>query len=223
MAASIEDVFADPSYVDDSHAGLFCSGAWDRDEEDREQASKYVAAATIFNYVWLAYEGAIEQAAGSQFLKDKTPVRGRRLFQAEAAHLDALPLLAFHLRMARHFLKKSVELDAAITQSEMEHPLFGLAAAAELGRLFRNHVVHGRDPMPIDLGLDPVPPARFYSMVKLLLLLIQALVLISLTDADTPVALSVVDDDATERAAWLISHLHLRDEEWRGLDPHGDP
>src|SRR5215218_9104613 len=63
MAASLEDVFADPSYVDDSEAAFWCRPAWDSDEEDREAASKYAAALIIFNFAWTAYEAAIETSA----------------------------------------------------------------------------------------------------------------------------------------------------------------
>jgi hypothetical protein len=55
MAASLDDVFADPSIIDDSEAAYWCEGAWDSDERDRESASKYVAALITFNFVWTAY------------------------------------------------------------------------------------------------------------------------------------------------------------------------
>ena len=84
MAASLDDVFVDPAYLDDSEAGFWCSSAWESDEDDREAGSKYVAALIMFNFVWNAYEAAIEISAGSLFPKDKTPVRGRRLFQSES-------------------------------------------------------------------------------------------------------------------------------------------
>jgi hypothetical protein len=84
MAASVENVYADPYHVDDSQAGLWCGTAWDREEEeDRATASRYVAALSIFNFVWLAYEPAVEESVGIRTTGEKLRVRARKLFHAE--------------------------------------------------------------------------------------------------------------------------------------------
>ncbi|MEQ5795193.1 hypothetical protein LZ686_11065 [Paracoccus sp. NFXS7] len=44
MAVSIEDVFVDPSYIDESASDLYWEPAWAFDKEQREKSSKYVAA-----------------------------------------------------------------------------------------------------------------------------------------------------------------------------------
>ena len=67
MAASLDDVFVDPAYLDDSEAGFWCSSAWESDEDDREAGSKYVAALIMFNFVWNAYEAAIRDICRQSF------------------------------------------------------------------------------------------------------------------------------------------------------------
>lgn len=219
MAASIEDVFADPSFVDDTDSGLWCSSAWDREEEDRQEASKYVAALTIFNFVWLAYEAAVREVAGSRHARDKVPVKGRKLMRDEASHVDAIPSIGFLFRLSRHFCRGTGCLEAEIAGIETKYGLTGAAAAAELGRIFRNYIVHGADPAPIYRDPDVAALYRFYSVAKMLLVLIQALVLISLKNEDKIVPLSPSLDRERERAQWLLSNLHLKDALWLGKDP----
>lgn len=221
MAASIEDVFADPSFVHDSSASQYCGIAWDRDEEDRESASKYIAALTIFNFVWLAYEAAIEEVADGRFSSDRTPVRGRKIFQAEAGKIECASFSSLPFRAARHYCQGIEKLEADIAKIDAVYELEGAAAAAELGRLFRNYVVHGDDPMPLYGELDPRPYARFYSMTSMLLQLIQALLLISLTSGNRMVAMSASNERLGRRvrAAWLIANLHQHEGLWVGHDP----
>jgi hypothetical protein len=221
MAASIEDVVADPSYVDDSDASFWCETAWNRDEEDRREASSYIAALTVFNFVWLAYEAAIEEAAGQRFSKDKVPVRGRKLLLDHGAVVDRLPSLAFLYRLSRHFCKGAGCLEADVAEIEGKYRLTGAAAAAELGRLFRNYIVHGDDPSPIYREPDAPALYRFYAVAKMLLVLIQALALTRLIHSDRPVPLSPTLHRERERAGWLLANLHLRDDLWLGRDPAG--
>jgi hypothetical protein len=212
MAASLDDVFADPSYVDDSEAGLWCSPAWERDEEDREAASKYVAALITFNFVWNAYEAAIEISADDLFPKDKVPVRGRRLFQAETQL--AAGVLGFEpsFRVARQICARLPAIKDDIENIEMKYSLSGAAAAAELGRVFRNYIVHGADRIPIDSS--GAACARFYSVTRLLLLLIQLLVLRRLKEPTSLVPLSVNRGRGSQRAARLLQNLHRHEEAW---------
>lgn len=213
MAASLDDVFVDPAYVDDSEAGLWCSSAWESDEDDREAASKYVAALIMFNFVWNAYEAAIEISAGGLFPKDKLPVRGRRLFQAEPQL--AVGVLGFEqsYRVARHLSGRLTEIQDDIENIERKYALSGAAAAAELGRIFRNYIVHGADCDAINGSRAAC--ARFYSMTRLLLLLIQVLVFRRLKEPTTPVPLSVNQPDrGAQRAGRLLQHLHCHEALW---------
>src|SRR5262245_60223025 len=63
MAASIEDVVADTGYVEDPGVFALCELAIDYENGQSEMASKYVAAATIFNFLWHAYESAVALTA----------------------------------------------------------------------------------------------------------------------------------------------------------------
>jgi hypothetical protein len=162
MAASLEDVFADPSYVNDSEAAFWCRPAWESDEEDREAASKYAAALIIFNFAWTAYEAAIETSARGLYQKDKVPVRARRLFQAEPELSSGMENFDVSYRVARQICIRLPAITSSIEDIEKKHALSGAAAAAELGRIFRNYIVHGADPMPV--GSSRAACARFYSI-----------------------------------------------------------
>lgn len=118
MAASLDDLFADPSYVSDDEAALRCGSAWARDEEDRRLASKYAAALIIFNFAWNAYEAAIEISAGDSLAKDKTPVRGRKLFQAEAKEASRIAALPVSFRGARHVCGSDASLKTELAKIE---------------------------------------------------------------------------------------------------------
>lgn len=217
MAASIEDIFADPSYVDDSDAASWCRPAWERDEEDRETASKYAAALITFNFVWAAYEAAIEASAGSLYSKDKIPVRGRKVLLSEQAIVDSMPSFPYIYRLARFCCLKAPKLQQTISEGEKKYGLAGAAAAAELGRLFRNYIVHGNDPPP--QHAHNLEFFRFYAVSKMLLVLIQILLLRRINDRNARVRLSLNADKGCERAQWLFCNLHLREDRWRGRDP----
>lgn len=216
MAASIEDVFADPSYVDDSEAALWCEPAYERDEEDREAASKYAAALITFNFVWAAYEAAVETSASNLYSRDKIPVRGRKVLQSEQAIVDSMPSFPYIYRLARFCCLKAPKLQQSISECESKYGLAG-AAAAELGRLFRNYIVHGEDPPP--QYANKWTFYRFYAVSKMLLVLIQILLLRSITDRDARVPLSLNADKGCERVQWLFCNLHLREDRWRDQDP----
>lgn len=218
MAASLDDVFVDPSAIDDSEAAFWCGSAWDSDEEDRELASKYVAALITFNFVWMAYEGAVELAANGEFRRDKIPVRGRKIMLAEAALTRKIPGLPFLYRAAKFGFDKRDTLKAELSDKLAEHKLADASAAAELGRIFRNYIVHGQDPSPL---LDSRWACyRFYSISRLMLVLIQVLVLRSLSDGNAAMRLSVNSSgEDGERAEWLFLNIHRNEELWRGRDP----
>ncbi len=212
MAASLEDVFADPSYVDDSEAAFWCRPAWESDEEDREAASKYAAALIIFNFAWTAYEAAIETSANGVYPKDKVPVRARRLFQAEPELSAGVEVFDVSYRVAREICMRLPTIASSIQDIDKKYALSGAAAAAELGRIFRNYIVHGADPMPV--GSSRAACARFYSITRLLLLLIQLLILRRLKEPARPVPLSANQDRGSQRAGRLLQNLHRREALW---------
>ena len=214
MAASIEDVFADPSFTDDSQAGLMCNSAWDSDEEDREEASKYVAGLTIFNFIWMAFEAAIKETAESRYGRDKPAVRARKIFGDEAKSIDHIPSLTYLLRLARYFCLKTEPIVQEINSIEAKYDLKGAAAAAELGRIFRNYIVHGADPIPIYNMSGKWAFYRFYAVSRMLLVLIQCLALLRLKDGSMVIPLSPSLCREEERAHWFFSNLHLKDELW---------
>jgi len=213
MAASIDDVFTDPAFVDDSDSWMFCETVGDRDREDRERASKYTAAMITFNFAWNAYEAAIEISAGTAFPRDKIPVRARRLFQAEPKLGNTVQWLPVSYRVARHICSGVPELKSGIEDAEKEYGLVGPAAAAELCRLFRNYVIHGRDDSPT--VESNAPYRRFYSITRLLLLLVQLLVLRRVRDPVAAVPLSANwTADETTPAGLYLSNAHRRLELW---------
>lgn len=212
MAASVDDVFADPSHVDDSDAASWCNPAWEHDEEEREAASKYAAALITFNFAWNAYEAAIEISADGLYSKDKVPVRGRRLLQAEPLLGDGIALLEVSYRVARQICIRLPILKPDIENIETKYKLSGACAAAELGRIFRNYIVHGADPMPVHGS--GAAYARFYSVTRLVLLLIQSLLLRRVKDTNQPIPLSINRDRGFQRVGRLLQNLHRHEALW---------
>jgi len=213
MAASLDDLFADPSYVSDDEAGFWCGSAADTEDEDRELASKYAAALITFNFAWSAYEAAIEISAPGEFPKDKLPVRARRILRAEAAEASKIVALDASYKLARHVCGRQEYLRSKLAEVESKYRLSGPAAAAELVRIFRNHIVHGRDSLP---AYSVEPCYRFYSVTRVLLLLIQYLVLRRVTNAEQVVALSVNLEELGEAPAdEYLRNLHYADARWR--------
>jgi len=214
MAASIEDIFVDPSFIDESEAAFWCSSAWEYDEEQREQASKYVAALTVFNFVWIAYESAIEDALGASFSKDKLPVRARKHLQgANDPDVTKIPAFSASYKTAKHISERIAAIRPEIADIEGKYKLNGAAAAAELVRIFRNHVVHGRDGTPLSTGSTMV--SHFYSMSRLLLLLVQIVAVHALREKGRNIPLSLVDDEKGDLPAdKVLLNLHRPEDQW---------
>lgn len=208
MAVSIEDVFVDPSYTDESNAALYCEPAWEFDEKQREQSSKYVAALTIFNFVWIAYEAAIEHALGPDFSKEKLPVQARKFLKGTGKNFEE-SLVAFEpsYKLASRICVRIADIRGDIELIESKYGLSGAAAAAELARIFRNHIFHGKDSTPLSGGLSMV--AHFYAATRLLLMLIQLLLLHTARDIDATIPLSLIHDDKGNRPARdVLLNLH---------------
>ena len=149
-----------------------------------------MAALITFNFAWSAYEAAIEISAGGLFPKDKMPVRGRRLFQAEPQLAEGVLGFEPSYRFARRTLcGRLSEIQDDIENIERKYGLSGAPAAAELQEVFRNYIVNGADHNAI-YG-SGAACARFYSFTRLLLLLgIQLLIFRRLKEPTTAVPLS---------------------------------
>ncbi len=183
MAASIEDVHADTAFVDDTDSISYCSPAADFEAGQTEMASKYAAAASIFSFLWTAYEIAV-QASFPHLLKGllrdgRMGERGRRLFAEYAElfpdieHLESVALLAERLCERGNLFGERL---ARIRARELQK---GMTFSAELAREFRNFVVHGEDEIPQHEAWGGTPGEatarirRFYAIGRLVLLLIQ--------------------------------------------------
>jgi len=145
MAASLEDVFADPSFIDDSAAEMYCSSVWDRNEIDRDSSSKYMAALIIFNFIWMAYESAVEVSSNGEFKKDAIAVRGRNILNNERMRISELPYFEKIYRVARYWCASNIRLKRSINEFEEKYNIHYGAASAELVRIFRNYIIHGDD------------------------------------------------------------------------------
>lgn len=165
---------------------------------------------TIFNFTWIAYESAIESSLDTEHSKDKLPVQARKFFkktQAEAPveipHFPHSYRLTFNICLGIEAIK--IEIKEILDKYKLD----GVAAAAELVRIFRNHIVHGRDKTPLSDGTTIV--SHFYAVTRILLFLIQILVLRSLRGENQLVLLSITDEDRGEiRAGQLIRNLHRK-------------
>ncbi|RRN63488.1 hypothetical protein [Caulobacter sp. 602-1] len=212
MAASLDDLFADPSYVTGDEAGFWCDAAWQREEEDRELASKYAAALITFNFAWNAYEAAIEISAEGMFPKDKIPVRARRLFQAEQGEAAKIQAFEVSFRVARHICSHQCSLKNEIDSIGEKYGLSGAGAAAELVRIFRNYIVHGNDPLPAH---DDWPCFRFYAITRVMLLLTQYLVLRKVPNPEYSVFIYAMQEDHGSAPADLyMRNLHYSRSVW---------
>ena len=84
MAASIQDVNADTGYVDNTQSVMFCSRAAEYENKKSDVACKYVAAFSIFTFLWAAYAGAVERALPNELKRlsaeGKFGERARRPF-----------------------------------------------------------------------------------------------------------------------------------------------
>ena len=202
-----------PAYVDDGESATYCSSAFQYDEAQRELSSKYIAALIMFTFIWNAYEAAAEKATGGLFTRDKIPVRARRLLQQRAGYAATMVGLAGSHQFAPRVCCHDEDLAAQIAASEREHQLTVVPAAAELARLFRNHLVHGAERPPT--SPEAVTTHRLYAMTRLILLLIQALVLCP-AQAHESLSLRGIGDDEDDlipvQHAFL--NLHRREELW---------
>ncbi|MGV2105352.1 hypothetical protein ACQZ4X_04700 [Agrobacterium vitis] len=220
LAGGLENLSSDPAYSQDDDAAYYCESAAEREDEDRELASKYTAALIMFNFAWTAYEAAIEISATNQFFKDKLPVRARRILEAEASEAAQISALEISFGVARRLCSRVPQLKSELDLIGTKYVLSKPAAAAELARIFRNHIVHGRETLPVE---SVQPCYRFYAVTRVILLLIQHLVLRRVTAPADPVDLSAnLEYLGQEPANLLFRNLHYEDVRWRTSIPEGD-
>ncbi|KJZ29988.1 hypothetical protein TW83_17085 [Paracoccus sp. S4493] len=101
--------------------------------------------------------------------------------------------------------------DIALIDSK--YGLTGAAAAAELVRIFRNHIFHGKDNTPLSGGLAMV--SHFYAATRLLLMLIQNILLLKARDIESDIPLSLAIEERGYRPArFLILNLHRPEAQW---------
>ncbi len=199
MAASIEDVLADTAYVDDTQSVMFCSGAAQYEAAKSEVACGYVAALSVFTFLWAAYEGAARLTLPGELKRLNTEgrfgERGRRLLEEWPEHFPQLVGVQNMGRLADSFCERGNRFDSRLGRIRAKFTKKDLVYAAELSREFRNFIVHGEDEVPEDedwhYGRAPGESAarvrRFYAVGRLLLLLIQAFTTAALCEPRTKI------------------------------------
>ena len=220
LAGGIDDVASDPTFVNDDESSFYCEPVADREDEERELASKYTAAFIMFNFAWSAYEAAIEISATGEFPKDKLPVRARKILAIEANDASKITELDASYKLARIICGRVTTLESELGLIETKYRLAGPPAAAELVRIFRNYIVHGGDILPVD---SVMPCYRLYAVTRVVLLLIQYLVLRRVTRPAEGVLLSAnLEELGSEPAESVMRNLHYADRRWRTSLPSAD-
>jgi hypothetical protein len=184
MAASIEDVVADTGYVEYLEVFALCETTIDYENAQSEMAAKYVAGATIFNFLWQSYESAVARTAPTELVRllkeERLGERGRRLFEARPELSARFPGLKALVRLALFQCRHGELLDDRLDRLTARFPEQDFVTAAEIGREFRNFLFHGEDKVPHhenwgSAALSRYRLYRFYTVSRLLLYLLQAL------------------------------------------------
>lgn len=194
IAASIQDVFADTGYVEDPLGFALCETAADYENAQSEMASKYVAGLSIFSFLWAAYEAAVAMTAPTQYpslLKGRLGERGRKLFETDPILATTFDGLADLCRLAEYHCTRGGRMQTRLERILSKYPERNFVFAAELAREFRNFVYHGEDGVPHHEHWGDTDGAwesrsrlrRFYSVGRLLLLMIQALAIRALAES----------------------------------------
>ncbi len=188
IAASISDVDADTRYVEDPMVFALCEPAVDYDDARGEMASKYVAAASIFSFLWNAYEAAVAATAPKELrglAKDgRLGERGRRLLENHSAVSSHFVGLVELIHLAIRMCEVGGRFNDRLKKVRARFSKIDLVLAAELCREFRNFLFHGEDEVPNHPDWGEVRASnarlyRFYVLGRLLLYLIQSLAWIS--------------------------------------------
>ena len=180
---------ADTGYVEDPMVFALCEPTIDYEDAQSEMASKYVAGVAIFNFLWQAYESAVALTAPSELVgllkEERLGERGRRLFEARPM-LDRFAGLKDLVRLTLYQCREGQLLDKRLDKLIAQYSGCDLVTAAEMPE-FRNFLFHGEDQVPHreNWGSEFVSRCRlyrFYTVSRLLLYLLQALVWIEIGD-----------------------------------------
>lgn len=140
MAASIEDVDADTGYVENPMVFALCEPTIDYENANSEMASKYVAGATIFNFLWQAYESAVTLTAPNELVRllkeERLGERGRRLFEARPELSVRFPGLKEVVYLALYQCRHGELLDERLDKLTARFPGHDFVTAAEISREF---------------------------------------------------------------------------------------
>lgn len=184
MAASIEDVEADTGFVEDPMVFALCEPTIDYERGQSEMASKYVAAAAVFNFLWQAYEAAVSVTASDELRtlakQERFGERGRRLLETRADLSGRFRGIGDLVKVALLQCRKGGRMDERCDRVEQKYGGDDLIAAAEMAREFRNFLFHGGDEAPAhedwgDAIVSRCRIYRFYSVSRLTLYLVQAM------------------------------------------------
>lgn len=184
MAASIEDVEADTGYVEDPMVFALCEPTIDYERGQSEMASKYVAGATIFNFLWQAYEAIVSVTAPDELRglakQQRFGERGRRLLETRPDLTARFRGCGDLVKVALLQCRKGGRIVERCDRIEEKFGRNDLVAAAEVAREFRNFLFHGGDEAPAHEDWGDVVTSRcriyrFYSVSRLVLYLIQAM------------------------------------------------
>lgn len=214
MAASIEDVEADTGYVDLRGSSAYCEPVADYDAEHSRLASQYASALIIFNFVWAGYEAAIKVGVADFLPKEHSAFRGRELMALHETIASSLPAFKHIVQNAYRRVLHVGDLEG--DRTKIDRYVTGSATqAAELARLFRNHLAHGSDAPPVpDQDHALCRTLRFYKLARLLLLLIQIIAIQALDPPDALYDDNWHDDEpgCAERTTWdMLVNLHVND------------
>lgn len=172
----------------------------------------------MFNFAWTAYEAAIEISAAGEFVKDKLPVRARKILQAEASEAAKIAGLDPSYRVARLLCGRVPSSEVWNWESiQTKYRLACPPAAAELVRISSAITSFtGEDGLPIYYSSR----YRFYAITRVLLLLTQYLVLRRISAPAEDVFLSANREElGREPAALVLRQLHYADRRWRTSTP----
>lgn len=196
LAASIDDVYADTGYVEDEMVFALCETKIDYENARSEVASKYVAAASVFNFIWNAYEAAVSITEPNNLRKllndGRLGERGRRLFEGHPEIEKNFLGIQDLTRLAKFYCARGKLFDERLEKLSTRFPVDNFVSAAELCREFRNFIFHGEDEVPEHedwchpRGTSTARIHRFYAISRLLLYLIQALAWLSAPEAADP-------------------------------------
>lgn len=223
IAASIRDIDADTSYVDNTHSALYCESVAEYDDAHSDIARRYVAGVTVFTFLWRAYEAAVQLVWPDRLRRlwkeGNVGERGRRLFEDFPDNFPSLRYLTNVARLAEFYCDEGKLFEKRLYAIREKLPDRDLKFSAELCREFRNFITHGEDQVPEPAGWSGdgrqtnARIYRLYAISRLLLLLIQAFAYSQLEGDPSDVEWGYDDDGEQLMASPKIvfADLHLLD------------